>query len=177
MPPHESTPDLSGPFHDIAAPTITREAFAPFGELIEPGEDGAPFGAADARLELGAGTPRFYIMRLPRRGLVFHQITRHRRVTQCLASVGGGTWLLAVAPPLDIDAPRAEPAQDQIRGFRIPGDVAVKLHRGTWHAGPFFEAEEMSFFNLELTDTNETDHQSSALIRRFGLPFRFQPDR
>jgi ureidoglycolate lyase len=57
----------------------------------------------------------------------------------------------------------------------VPGSVAVKLHRGTWHAGPFFEGEDISFLNLELSDTNETDHQNSYLADRFGFALRFAP--
>lgn len=159
---------------DILATPITRADFAPFGELIEPIEDGVPFSAADARLDLTQGTPRLYIMRLPKRGRVFRQITRHRGVTQCLAAMQGKSWLIAVAPPGEVDDPNAEPALEDIRAFRIPGTVAIKLHRGTWHAGPFFDHEdEISFLNLELSDTNEVDHQSSQLARRFGHALRF----
>ena len=60
-------------------------------------------------------------------------------------------------------------APQDIRAFRIPGDVAVMLHTGTWHAGPLFEAAEMSFFNLELADTNVVDHHSCDLTSRYGL--------
>lgn len=34
--------------------------------------------------------PRFYIMRLPARGLRFHRITYHGKVTQCLGSLTPG---------------------------------------------------------------------------------------
>jgi hypothetical protein len=52
----------------------------------------------------------------------------------------------------------------------VPGHVATKLHRGTWHAGPFFDTEdEIRFVNLELSDTNEVDHQNSNLVKRFGF--------
>jgi ureidoglycolate lyase len=168
------TEDL-GRARPVTTMPISRQAFAPFGELIEAAEDGAPFGPEDAHLDLSQGTPRFYIMNLPRRGLLFRQITRHRRVTQCLASVGGGSWFIAVAPPLARDDVNAEPALDSIVGFLVPGTVAVKLNKGTWHAGPFFEEEGMAFFNLELSDTNEIDHQSSNLEKRFGAPFKFVP--
>ena len=170
----ESAAGLNVPAaHPMPTAAIRREAFAPFGEVIEACEDGTLFGPQDARLDLSGGIPRFYIMRLPRRGLIFRQITRHRRVTQCLASVGGKPWFLAVAPPKDLDDPEAEPRHEDIRGFLVPGNVAVKLHKGTWHAGPFFEDAEMSFFNLELSDTNEVDHHSSYLEKRFGAPFCF----
>jgi ureidoglycolate hydrolase len=161
------------PVRDLAVRPITREAFAPFGDLIAPGDDGAPFGPQDARLDLSRGSPRLYIMRLRHRGLEFRRITRHRNVTQCLAALGGKSWLIAVAPPKALDDPKAEPMLEDIVAFAIPGSVAIKLHRGTWHAGPFFEDEEISFLNLELSDTNETDHHDSHLDQRFGLALRF----
>jgi ureidoglycolate hydrolase len=165
--------DSAAPVRDLPVRPITRESFAPFGDLIAPSEDGIPFGPGDARLDLTQGTPRLYIMRLPRKGRVFRQITRHRGVTQCLAALGGKSWLLAVAPPKGFDDPSAEPALEDIACFAIPGSVAVKLHRGTWHAGPFFEDEEINFLNLELADTNEVDHQNSYLEKRFGFALRF----
>ena len=158
---------------DIPVRPITKEAFAPFGDLIGPIEDGVPFGPQDAQLDLNRGKPRLYVMRLPRKGRVFKQITRHRGVTQCLAALEGKSWLIAVAPPKGLDNPNAEPALEDIAAFRIPGSVAIKLHRGSWHAGPFFEDDEINFINLELSDTNEVDHQNSYLAKRFGFALRF----
>src|SRR5579862_9165196 len=97
--------------------------FAPFGQLITPSADGAPFGPSDAQLVLNNGTPRLYIMRLKQRGLAFDRITRHVRVTQCLAAIGGGEWLLAVAPPLAPDDRAAMPDPASIQAFRISGPV------------------------------------------------------
>jgi ureidoglycolate lyase len=169
-----ATPKLDLPIRDLPARPITRAAFAPFGDLIAPMEDGGPFGPQDAALDLTRGTPRLYIMRLSHRGLVFRQITRHRNVTQCLAALGGKSWLMAVAPPKSADDPAAEPALEDIAAFVISGAVAIKLHRGTWHAGPFFEDEAISFLNLELSNTNEADHQDSHLAERFGFALRFR---
>jgi ureidoglycolate hydrolase len=147
---------------------LTAEAFAPFGTAIMAREDGVPFGADDAQLDLSQGTPRFYIMRIPGRGKVVRQITRHLRTTQALAAVGGQAWVMAVAPPFAPDDPDAEPALQDIRAFRIPGDMAVMLHRGTWHAGPLIDTPQACFFNLELADTNLTDHHTCQLARRYG---------
>lgn len=158
---------------DIDITPLTDAHFAPFGKVIRQIEDGVPFGPDDARLFFGNGTPRFYIMRIPGKGLTFRQITRHRQVTQCLASVGGRPWYIAVAPPGDVDDPDAEPSLGEIRAFEIPGNVAIFLNVGTWHAGPFFADEEISFFNLELADTNIVDHQSCRLDRRYGVRLRF----
>ncbi|WP_439548732.1 ureidoglycolate lyase [Falsiroseomonas sp.] len=153
----------------------TAEALASFGTLVEPGEDGTPFGPADARLELGRGTPRLYIMRLVKRPMLVRGITRHTRVTQCLAATMGGEWFIGLAPAGDPDLPDAKPDPAAIRVFRIPGDKALALHRGTWHAGPFFEAETQDFLNLELADTNEVDHHTVRLDAEFGVAFAITP--
>jgi ureidoglycolate hydrolase len=159
----------------ITAQPATPGAIAPFGTLIEPGADGTPFGPGDARLELGAGTPRLYIMRLAHRPLLVKGITRHRRVTQCLAATKGMEWFICLAAPADPGAPDAKPDPDGIACFRIPGDVALALKRGTWHAGPFFEAPEGDFLNLELSDTNETDHHTVRLDAEYGIALQIVP--
>ena len=152
---------------------IDAASFAPYGQLVEPAEDGTPFGPSDAHLVLTEGTPRLYIMRLHARPLRFDRITRHIQVTQCLAALGGREWLLAVAPPLAPDDPAHMPDPAAIRAFRVPGTVAIQLHRGTWHAGPFFDGDSVDFLNLELSDTNEVDHVNCHLARDFGVAFSF----
>lgn len=157
---------------DLKLTPITAENFRPYGTLVEATEDGAPFGPQDAQLDLSRGTPRFYIMRLEFRERIARHLTRHRQTTQVLASVGGKEWQLVVAPPYDIDNPGAEPHLDEIMAFNIPGNVGVMLYRGTWHAGPYFDDTETSFFNLELADTNEVDHQTCKLEDRFARAYR-----
>ncbi|MEM7341724.1 MAG: ureidoglycolate lyase [Actinomycetota bacterium] len=147
---------------------LTAEGFAPFGTVIAPSDDGAPFGPDDAVLALDQGTPRFYTMQIPGRGLLVQKITRHRRVTQVLAAAGGHDWVVGVAPPLAVDEPDAAPALDAIKAFRIPGDTAVMLAVGTWHAGPLFEGEPRAFFNLELSDTNVVDHHTCNLVETYA---------
>ncbi len=151
---------------------LTPDAFAPYGDVILPAEDGDAYTPGkDAQLDLSRGTPRLYIMSLRSRGLHFDQITRHRQTTQCLGSLEGQGWYLAVAAPKDLDNPAAEPDLSSLQAFYVPGDRALKLHRGTWHAGPYFEADEVRFYNLELTDTNRVDHHTCDLSARFGLSF------
>ncbi len=153
----------------LTVETLSSESFAPFGTVIPPMDDGVEFGAHDAQLDLAQGTPRFYTMRIPGRGMTVSSITRHRRVTQALAATGGHAWTIAVAPPESPDDPDAEPDIDAIRAFEIPGDTAIMLAIGTWHAGPLFVGDDRSFFNLELADTNIVDHQTSSIVERFGV--------
>jgi len=146
---------------------ISSENFQPFGQLILPTEDGKPFDDKDAQLSLSNGIPRFYIMRLEHRGRQFSRITRHHQCTQCLGSLEGKDWLLAVAPPCN----EKRPAIADIKAFHIPGHCFVKLHTGTWHAGPYFDHDEVSFYNLELSDTNVVDHDTCNLSSSYGVEF------
>eukprot|EP00899_Mesostigma_viride_P008687 jgi/Mesvir1/1781/Mv08178-RA.1 len=92
-------------------------------------------------------------MRLPRRGARFTRITHHAQVTQCLGCLGDKPWYVGVCPPGTLPSP------DNLRAFRVPAGVFVKLHVGTWHAGPLFDGvDHMDFYNLELADTNVVDH-------------------
>jgi ureidoglycolate hydrolase len=152
---------------------IDAQAFAPYGTLMPPHVDGKMFGPDEAQLDLGRGTPRFYVMRLNGRPMGFSRITRHLNVTQCLASVEGGAWLIAVCPPDDPDNPAAVPDISKLAAFEVPGNVAIMLGRGTWHAGPYFKGASKDFFNLELADTNQVDHHSCDLGNSFGRVFEF----
>ncbi|HEY9881848.1 MAG TPA: ureidoglycolate lyase [Leptolyngbyaceae cyanobacterium] len=154
----------------LSAQTLTAEGFAPFGQVIWPDLDGASFGPRDAQLQLQNGIPRFYIMQLENRGLRFHRITRHQQCTQCLGALEGKEWVIAVAPPGASNSP--DPSG--IQAFRIPGNCFIKLEVGTWHAGPYFEADKVNFYNLELSDTNLTDHETCDLAQAFGLEFEIR---
>jgi ureidoglycolate lyase len=159
------------PRHMLNVRELTAEAFAPYGQVIEPlrtGGQGAETrydpetSAREAKLVLGNGEPRLWIMHLPHVGLGFSRIARHRRVTQCLGSIGGKEWLIGVAPPGDL-GDDARPRLEDITAFRVPGDRLIKLHVATWHAGPHFVHDECLFVNLENLDTNRRDFHSVPL--------------
>ncbi|MEM9164447.1 MAG: ureidoglycolate lyase [Cyanobacteria bacterium P01_F01_bin.4] len=151
----------------LQAKNITEETFQPFGQVIFPQWDGKPYGPDDAQLELSKGIPRFYIMELQHRGTQFTTITRHLACTQCLGSLEGKPWLIGVAPPIEAASPNPE----GIQVFKVPGNCFIKLNVGTWHAGPYFEADAISFYNLELNDTNIVDHDTCDLAETYGLTF------
>ncbi|OEL13415.1 hypothetical protein BAE44_0025570 [Dichanthelium oligosanthes] len=71
----------------LRAVEATPESFAPFGQVVSAGSDRA----------------KFYIMRLENQPLKFSAVTHHAGVTQCLASIGGEDWYLAVAKPSLVD--------------------------------------------------------------------------
>jgi ureidoglycolate hydrolase len=137
--------------------------------VIWGSEDSKSYDTEDAQLNLQNGTPRFYIMRLHHKGRKFHKITRHVQCTQCLGSLEGKDWLIAVAPPRDTE----QPALEEIVAFRIPGNCFIKLEVGTWHAGPYFDHAFVDFYNLELSDTNIVDHFTHNFLTSNQLEFEF----
>lgn len=151
----------------LTAEWITPETFKPYGQVISASTDGKTYDETDAQLNLANGIPRFYIMRLDKRGRQFNKITRHIECTQCLGSLEGKDWLMAVAPPSDSD----EPDINKLKAFRIPGNCFIKLEVGTWHAGPYFEQDVIDFYNLELSNTNIVDHFSYNFIKSKNLQF------
>lgn len=151
----------------LPAQLITPKNFQPYGQVIFASPDGKAYDLNDAQLCLDRGIPRFYIMQVPRRGRRFFMITRHLQCTQCLGSLEGKEWLIAVAPPGEAK----RPAIDSIAAFRIPGNCFIKLEIGTWHAGPYFEQAAIEFYNLELSDTNLIDHDTCDLRDSYGLEF------
>jgi ureidoglycolate hydrolase len=152
----------------LQAQWVTPENFRPYGQVIFASEDGKTFDSEDAQLNLQNGTPRFYIMRLNLNGCRFHKITRHVQCTQCLGSLEGKDWLIAVAPP---NHEADQPAIENLAAFRIPGNCFIKLEAGTWHAGPYFEHEFVDFYNLELSDTNVVDHFTHNFLKSYQLEF------
>ncbi len=154
--------------HVLKAQPITTDNFRPFGQVIFPQPDVTCFGPESAQLKLDAGIPRFYIMQLQQRGNRFHTITRHCQCTQCLGALEGETWWIAVAPP----SADSNPNPEAITAFQIPGNCFIKLAVGTWHAGPYFAAKTVNFYNLELSDTNIVDHQTCDLQAQYQLEFQ-----
>ena len=151
----------------LSAQWITVDSFRPYGQLITPSPDGKAYDETDALLNLSNGIPRFYIMRLQHRGRKFHKITRHNCCTQCLGSLEGKDWLIAVCPPESV----SEPNLGKMKAFRIPGNCFIKLEVGTWHAGPYFDHEVVDFYNLELSDTNVVDHFTHNFLTCQNLEF------
>ena len=151
----------------LPAQNLEPKAFAPYGEIIRSHASSVETVAEDPKLTLN-GTPRLWIMDLKKRELVFAAMARHRRVTQCLGSMLGKEWFIGVSPPNDL-ADGTKPELDRIAAFRIPGDCVIKLHVGTWHAGPLFVHDECLFFNLENIDTNERDFDTSELPNEYRI--------
>ena len=123
-------------------------------------DDMTPAGKQDAELKFGPGQLRYYVMRIRHHPQPITAMTRHLQATQCLSSAEGRPfWMLLAAPNTQ------GPVLDASAAWLLklnPGE-GIKLHLGTWHAGPLFKTASASFFNLELADTNQRDHETLPL--------------
>ncbi len=129
-------------------------------------DDMTPAGKQDAELTFGPGQLRYYVMRVPRHPQPITAMTRHRQATQCLSSAEGRPfWILLAAP--DIQGPVLDASAAWL--LKVNPGEGIKLHLGTWHAGPLFQAASASFFNLELADTNQSDHETLPLSRSVNV--------
>lgn len=121
--------------------TPTREAIAPFGQLVgaDPGaavsassfyDDKVttyrPTFISDAETELAVCT-------LQRRPIQVRWMERHFKHTQVFLPLGGKPFLAVLAPPTDTDLPDLS----QARAFLFDGQAGLSMHIGTWHEFPF----------------------------------------
>ena len=148
----------------VTATPLSSEAFAPFGQAIWPESEALDWQPSDAELDLNQGLPRLYLMRLAAKPLRVQELAAHRQVTQCLGVMEPYPWQIAVAPASH-SAEQPIDATTEVRAFTVPPLCILKLHRGTWHAGPLFESPaELVFCNLELRKTNSTDRLTLPLL-------------
>src|SRR4051794_41780608 len=96
------------PRHMLDVRELTAEAFAPYGQVIAPlrtGGQGAEThydpetSTTEARLVLGNGEPRLWIMHLPHVGLGFSRIARHRRGAPSPGALRGKGRVVGGGPP------------------------------------------------------------------------------
>ena len=138
---------------------MTREAFAPYGEII--GERG------DVEIDLDGGNANLVAQTVEARPLTFDFLGRHQRTEQVFVPLGGTVSIIAVAPP-SIENP-ALPDIEHLAAFLIDGTCAFKLHRGTWHATAFPLAERASFLVLDREGTLEEDYDLRDLKTSLGV--------
>jgi len=112
---------------------ITRDAFAPFGQLLDtPGD--SPRIDQVARLHNGrpGARPNLAVTRglpaaLPLR---VRALERHAHSSQAFLPLAVARYLVLVAPDRG-DAPDLE----GLRAFAVPGTVGINYTAGTWHHG------------------------------------------
>jgi ureidoglycolate lyase len=110
---------------------LTREAFAPYGDVVEPPALGDRITLSDTLVARdGAAAPRLSFnharpIELP---LTATEMERHNRTSQCFVPIDVARWVVMVAPDMG-----GVPDPAGLRAFVVRGDQAVNYHLGTWH--------------------------------------------
>jgi ureidoglycolate lyase len=123
---------------ELTPEPLTAEAFAPFGSVIEAGDDAVKLdinqGHAvryDRLAEIDAadegGVPVISLFRArPLAELVLKTFERHPLGSQSFVPLSGRPYLVAVAPAGDFDAAK-------VQLFRADGHQGVHYRKGVWH--------------------------------------------
>ena len=119
--------------HLLKAETLTREAFSPFGELLDVDKTAAS-QATSTPVNFQGGKVRVGTALLPYKGLRLTGLEQHFHVTQAFIPISGSPAVVAVAAPTPQDDPNAIPKPQDLRAFLIDGTKGYMLHKGTWHS-------------------------------------------
>jgi ureidoglycolate lyase len=119
---------------------LTREAFAPFGDVIEADEQRTNFlindgnakrfdDLAEVDASTDNGRPCISIVRVKPYALPLPilMLERHLLGSQAFVPLAGKSFLVVVAPGIDT------PSSDEMRCFLAVNGQGVNYRRGTWH--------------------------------------------
>jgi ureidoglycolate lyase len=124
---------------------MTREAFAPFGVLID--------SRGSMEIDLGQGSPSLTGATSERRPFRFDFMARHRLSMQVFSPLVSSRFVIAVAPPNEASAPEVE----SVTAFLVDGRLPYAYHRGTWHTPPFPVEEWASYLVVDRAGTLDDD--------------------
>lgn len=123
---------------DLTPEPLTAEAFAEFGSVIEAGDEAQKIDINQGHAERydrlaeidvadGGGVGVISLFRAgPLDELVLRTFECHPLGSQSFVPLGGGPYLVAVAPAGDFDVAR-------VRVFRAEGYQGVHYRKGVWH--------------------------------------------
>ncbi len=92
-------------------------------------------------------------------GILF--LERHMQLSQAFIPLGGNGFYTIVAQA-DAKDDNGFISLEEIKAFHVPGDMAIQLHRGTWHENPMPSGNEMTLLvtshaNLTLAHQQNPD--------------------
>jgi ureidoglycolate lyase len=124
---------------ELHATPLTREAFAPYGDVIEVSDDNESMtinygrtvrhhALAKADVTDGGGEALLSIFSSEAIELPFRVevMERHPQGSQAFMPLSGHPYLVVVAPAGDFDA-------SKLRAFLAAPNQGVNYHKGTWH--------------------------------------------
>jgi ureidoglycolate lyase len=125
---------------EIIPQPLTKEAFAPFGDVIDMPHAAGRFYYDDAlgnrRPEAGASLSVALKAPTPDRPIQSETMERHEFSSQTFIPVDVGRWLIVVAPhAAPHDGKGGGPDMSQARAFVADGRVGVTYKADTWHHG------------------------------------------
>jgi ureidoglycolate lyase len=141
---------------------MTREAFAPFGVLID--------SRGSVEIDLGAGVPSLTGATAERRPFRFDFMARHRQTMQAFSPLVSSRFVIAVAPPNEHNAPDVE----RISAFLVDGRLPYAYHKGTWHTPPFPTGEWASYLVVDRAGTLDDDWELVDLKVTHQLIFEIE---
>jgi ureidoglycolate lyase len=128
----------------IAVEPISREAFAPFGDVLAH-QGLTPLGTKlyGDKISTCRGPAfesdqpvEFLLMKSAIRDFRIVYLERHLELTQTFIPLAGNPFVIVVARP-NAAEDDGVPRIDEIKAFQVPGSMGVNIHRGTWHEVPF----------------------------------------
>jgi ureidoglycolate lyase len=140
---------------------ISREAFAPFGEIIDAKPDMSRRNHVAPVMNLRPhATANLCVVRPPVVGfpLIIQEMERHPFSTQAFLPLSGVPYLLVVAP-----ADEAGPDLSQLRAFQVPGDRGISYGVGVWHTGMALIGQPGGMAMLVHEDGSAEDTQVQAI--------------
>ena len=140
---------------------MTREAFAPFGILID--------ARGSFEIDLGQGAPSLTGATAERRAFQFDFMARHKRTMQVFSPLAASESIIVVAPP----TPHSNaPNLAEITAFHVNGRLPYAYHLGTWHTPPFPINEWSSYLVVDRSGTLEDDYELIDLRHALGCTFK-----
>jgi ureidoglycolate lyase len=168
--------------HLLTPIPLTLEAIEPFGEALtsegreqlalvnddELGYHGTIDGFRSDLLLESEAPVEFLMPRFRVREFRVLFMERHLEFTQTYVPVTGAPYVWVLARP-DARLENGVPSPDELQAFVNPGDIGIRMHRGTWHEAPMPLRDGLRFVVLSqrtLTDGVINDVDSSGEIHR-----------
>ena len=135
----------------LAVQPMTREAFAPYGVLVDQ--------RGPIEIDLGDDVPSITGTTAERRPFEFQHMARHKRTMQVFSPLVSSQSIIVVAPATDGNAPDVA----EVVAFLVDGRLPYAYHKGTWHTPPFPIGEWSSFLVVDRSSTLEDDYEIADL--------------
>lgn len=141
--------------HEIEIARLTREAFAPFGDVVQvegnqtitinDGFATRHHDLAEVDVTEAGGRPLINIFhaRPWPQPVRIRMMERHPLSSQAFVPMGQRPFLVVVAPP------DGEPSPERLRAFVTNGRQGVNYHRGVWHHPLLVLEQEADFLVID----------------------------